>query len=119
MNVSGRRVCMYTTAGNRPNWHYTELGEILGPHFDHFICYELEEYARGRDLGVISELLKAGLVLAGVSSDIIVTAQGYIDATRQLSKIVGQNDLVVILMGSAHNYIPVFRENFSTHKINE
>ena len=119
MNVSGHRVCMYTTAGNRPNWHYTELGEILGPHFDHFICYELEEYARGRDLGVISELLKAGLVLAGVSSDIIVTAQGYIDATRQLSKIVGQNDLVVILMGSAHNYIPVFRENFSTHKINE
>ena len=119
MNIAGRRVCMFTTAGNRPNWHYTELGEILGPHFDHFICYELEEYARGRNPGELSELLRAGLVLAGVSSDLIYTAQGYIDATRQLSKVVGQNDLVVILMASAHNYIPVFRENFSAHKIKE
>ena len=119
MNVSGRRVCMYTTAGNRPDWHYTELGEIFGPHFDHFICYELEKYARGRNPGEISELLKAGLVLAGVSSDLIDTAQGYIEATRQLSKVVGQNDLVVILMASAHNYIPVFLENFSAHKIKE
>ena len=110
---------MYETAGNRPNWHYTELGEILGPHFDHFICYDHQRFRRGRGAGEISDLLKAGLIQAGVSPDCIDTAQGYIDATKQLSQVVGKNDLVVILTGNAYEYLPVFRENFSMHMIRE
>jgi len=117
INVVGRKVCMYVTPGNRPSWQYTELGEILGPHFDRFVCYELEEYRRGRAPGEISNLLKAGLVHAGISPDRIYTAQGYIDATKQLSKIVGENDLVVILMVNIHEYLPVFREHFAAHLV--
>jgi len=117
IKVSGRRVCMYETPGNRPSWHFTELGEILGPHFDHFVCYELEQYRRGRAPGEISHLLKDGLVQAGVSPDRIDTAQGYADATTRLSQVVGDNDLVVILMSSAHEYLPIFREHFSPHRL--
>lgn len=117
IKVSGRRVCMFETPGNRPDWHYTELGEILGPHFDHFVCYELEQYRRGRAPGEIGELLKAGLVRAGVSPDRIDTAQGYGDATERLSQVVGKNDLVVILMPSVHQYMPIFREHFSAHEM--
>lgn len=117
MNFSGRRICMYTTPGNRPNWHYTELGEVLSSHFDHFICYELEKYARGRGSGEILNLLKDGLVKAGVSASCIDTVNGYSQATGRLSEVVGKNDLVVILMGSAYEYMPIFRREFSTHKI--
>ena len=119
LNEAGRRICMYTAAGDRPNWHYSELGEIFGPHFDYFICYELEEYSRGRTPGEITELLKSGLVDAGVSPDSIDTTQGYINATKQLSHIVKQNDFLVILVANAYKYLPIFNEYFSAHKINE
>jgi TolB-like protein len=48
IEVPGRRICMCTTPGDRQHWHYTEIGEALGPHFDHFICFDLEHYRRGR-----------------------------------------------------------------------
>ncbi len=112
IRVSGRRICMFHTAGNRPDWHYAELTEVLAPHFDHFICYELERYRRGRAPGEITNLLEAGLIKAGVSQDRIDLAQGYEDATRKLSKIAGGEDLLVILMVSLHQYLPIFRKHF-------
>jgi len=117
IKVSGRRLCMFETPGNRPDWHFTELGETLGPHFDHFVCYELEMYRRGRAPGEISELLKAGLVQAGVSPNHVDTANGYDDATKRLSQLVGKDDLVVIIMSSAFEYLPIFREHFSKHRL--
>jgi cyanophycin synthetase len=112
MNVSGRRICMYETMGNRPDWHYTELGETLGPHFDRFICYDHVQHRRGRAPGEIPDLLKAGLINAGVSPDCVDTARGYTDATKELMRVVGDNDLVVILTGCAYRFLPVFLENF-------
>ena len=112
MNVPGRRICLYETMGNRPDWHYTELGETLGPHFDHFICYDHAQHRRGRAPGEIPDLLKTGLIHAGVSPDCVDTAQGYTNATKILMKVVGDNDLVVILTGCAYRFLPVFLENF-------
>lgn len=116
VNVSGRRICMFETAGNRPGWHFAEMTEVLAPHFDHFICYDLERYRRGKDPGEISNLLRDGLIKAGVSQGSIDVAQGYEEATRKLSQRTGKGDLLVILMASAHEYLPVFREIFSSHK---
>ena len=113
--VGGRRVCVIHTPGNRPGWHYTELGEVLGPHFDHFVCFELERYRRGRAVGEISDLLKAGLMEAGVHADHIDTAREFTDATRQLSRIVGRDDLVAILGLNVHEFLPVFRKEFAAH----
>lgn len=112
----GRRLCMFETPGNRPAWHYTELGEILGPHFDHFVCYEVEKYQRGRVPGEISALLKDALVNAGVSPQRIDTAQGYADATKRLSKLVKAEDFVTILMPDIHVYLPILREHFAAHE---
>jgi cyanophycin synthetase len=119
MQVSGRKICMFDNVGNRPGWHYTEIGEILGSYFDCFICFELERYRRGRAPGEISDLLKTGLLHAGVIPDRIHTAQGYTDATRALSHVVDEGDLVVILSTSAnpHEYLPVFRSVFDKYKI--
>ncbi|MFT4683869.1 MAG: cyanophycin synthetase [Urechidicola sp.] len=117
VNVSGKRICMYSSVGNRPAWHFKELGEILGPHFDYFICYELKHYRRGLLPGEISNKLKEGLLEVGVSPNCISTAQEYNNATRQLSKIVEEHDFVVILINSAYKYMPIFREYFAKHKI--
>ena len=105
--------------GNRPGWHYKELGETLGPNFDYFICYDHDRYRRGRAAGEIPNLLKAGLFAAGVSSDCVDTAKGYVDATKALARIVEKNDLVVILTGCTYKFLPVFREYFPVPKIKE
>lgn len=62
--------------------------------------------------GEIPDLLKTGLIHAGVSPDCVDTAQGYTNATKELMKVVGDNDLVVILTGCAYRFLPVFLGNF-------
>jgi len=91
---------------------------VLAPQFDHFICYELEKFRRGKSSGEIANLLQTGLMKAGVPQDRIDLAQGYEEATRQLSQIAGKGDLLVVLMDDIHEYLPVFRENFSSHRKN-
>jgi hypothetical protein len=75
----------------------------------------LERYRRGRAVGEISDLLKAGLMEAGVHADHIDTAREFTDATRQLSRIVGRDDLVAILGLNVHEFLPVFRKEFAAH----
>ncbi|MCZ6799601.1 MAG: Mur ligase family protein [Nitrospirae bacterium] len=116
IKVLGRRVCMLSTPGNRPGWHYTELGALLAPHFDHFVCYEVEQYRRGRAVGEILGLLVASLMKAGVNGKHIVAAQGYTDATRQLSRVVGRDDLVVLLGLNVHECLSAFRTEFAAHQ---
>ena len=62
---------------------------------------------------------EAGLFAAGVSSDCVDTAKGYVDATKALARIVEKNDLVVILTGCTYKFLPVFREYFPVPKIKE
>jgi cyanophycin synthetase len=116
LNVPGRRVCMFQSAGNRPDWHFEEMTAMLAPCFDRFICYELATYRRGRASGEISGLLRTGLIKAGVSPDCIDLAQGYEEATCKLLQKAGEGDLLVILMANLHQYLPIFREHFSAHK---
>ena len=108
IKVSGRRICMYETMGNRPNWHYTELGEMLGSHFDHFICYDHVRVSARPCSWRNFVPTKAGLIHAGVSPDCIDTAQGYIEATKQLSQVVGKNDLAAISLVVSTNTYPCF-----------
>lgn len=117
MNVPGQRVCMYETIGGRQDWHYAELGEIFGPHFDHFICYEGGYEMKGRTAEDHLSLLKDGLIHAGVSSKQIDTAHGFDEATKKLSKVVGEKDLVVVLTGRPRELLPIFRKNFSMYEI--
>ena len=115
--VPGRKICMFDTVGNRPDWHYTEFAGVLGPHFDHFVCYDVEKYQRGRAEGEIAGLLKAGLVAVGVAPDRVDTAQGYVEATQRLAEIAGPDDLVVIVMSDTHKYMPIFHEHFARHRV--
>jgi len=119
IEVVGRRICIYNAVGNRPVWHYTELGAVLGPHFDYFVCYESKKYRRGRAVGEISDLLKGGLLAAGIRAEDIDTTIGYTDAIRKLSRIVGKNDLVAILGVDdvPKDFLPVFQTEFAAHHV--
>ncbi len=117
LNISERKVCMFESAGNRPDWHFSELGEILGAYFDDFICYDIKEFRRGREPGEIPQLLKKSLMDAGISANQINTALGYKDATQQLAQVVGTHDFVVILIANPFDYLPIFKEHFIVHQL--
>jgi len=115
--VGGRKLCMFHTLGNRPDWHYTELCEILGRYFDKFVCYEHEVYRRGREVGEISDLLRARLIQCGVSEECILAGRDYAEATRHLSNIAENGDLVVILGTDVRDYLPIFRREYSARHL--
>jgi len=117
ISMDGRKLCMFHTFGDRPDWHYTELCEILGRYFDRFVCYEREVYRRGRDVGEISDLLKARLIQCGVSKEHILTGRDPAEATRQLSNIAETGDLVVILGTDVRDYLPIFRREYSARHL--
>ena len=123
LEVGGGRICMFHTGGEASDGHYDELGDILAPHFDRFVCYEVDKYRKddkyGRDKepGAISELLKAGLVGAGVAPDRIATAGDSSDALSILAQMVERDDFVVILTPNIRKYLPVFEDNFAAHAV--
>ncbi len=56
----GRRLALYTMAGDRRDEDIERVGEILGKSFDQVIIYETVT-ARGRKLGETANLLRQGL----------------------------------------------------------
>jgi len=57
-----RRVVVYTAAGDRRDEDIIEQARILGDAFDEIVVYE-DQCTRGREPGVIIELMKQGLAL--------------------------------------------------------
>lgn len=55
-----RRRALYSAAGDRRDCDMTDLGRMLGDHFDSVILYE-DRYVRGRAEGEIMRLMRQGL----------------------------------------------------------
>jgi cyanophycin synthetase len=55
-----RRRALYSAAGDRRDCDMTELGRMLGNHFDSVILYE-DRYVRGRAEGEIMRLMRQGV----------------------------------------------------------
>jgi cyanophycin synthetase len=109
-------VCMFYSMGNRADWHFTELCEILGSFFERFVCYETEKTRRGREPNEINKILKTRLMATGISECNISLASGYDEATATLAHLASDGDLVVLLAPNAAELMPIFRKNFSMHK---
>jgi UDP-N-acetylmuramyl tripeptide synthase len=110
--VAGRKFCMLTSVGNRPNWHYRELIKVLGPRFDSFVCYEQEHYRRGRAPGEIAGILRSELLRHGVEPDSIDVADDYERALKVLSARPKSGDLVVVLGRLRAEHISAMRNVF-------
>ena len=115
VNVEGRRICMLTSAGNRPDWHFQELVAALRKCFDHFVCYEWEHYRRGRAPGEITGLLIAALLRQGVGADSIDVAHDCESGSTALSAKTKPGDLVVVLGVSKRKDIAMVRTAFARH----
>lgn len=95
--AKGRRLCATTSAGNRPAWHFTEIGQLLAQAFDHFVCYDMKRFRRGRAPGEVAELLRSGLRDAGVNAQCIEVANDCDAAVRRLRQIAKPGDFPMIL----------------------
>ncbi|MGI9522214.1 MAG: Mur ligase family protein [Hyphomicrobiaceae bacterium] len=115
VQVSGRRICMCTTAGNRQAWHFQDYAKTIAKHFDHFVCYEHGKYRRGRAPGEINNLLKSGLLASGVKSTAIELAGDYERGLKSTASIAEAGDLIVLLCSLEGSTIPLIERAFARH----
>ena len=113
MPVKGKRICAFTVAGNRPAWAFEETVAALIGHFDRYICFEFEEYRRGKKPGEITATLFEELKKAGIEQTRISVTQSNMEAARLIAGEAMEDDLVAVLgMGadSVKEYRAAFRE---------
>lgn len=111
--VKGKRICAFTVAGNRPAWAFEETVAALIGHFDRYICFEFEEYRRGKKPGEIAAILSGELKKAGIEEARISVTQSNMEAARLVAGEAMEDDLVAVLgMGadSVEEYRAAFRE---------
>ena len=97
ISVSGRKFCILSCVGNRPDWLFTEVTRNLSETFDYFICTELEEYLRGRTPGEIIVKMQEGFEEAGVSSDRLMAASELEGAISAFAQQAQPGDFLAII----------------------
>lgn len=109
---AGRRICAFTSPGNRPDRQIEDCGKTLAGHFDYYICFEIIEFRRGRAEGGISRRLAHGLLTAGVREDQIASALTQERALAIAAKVAGPDDLLVVLGTDVRTSIVDLRSAF-------
>jgi cyanophycin synthetase len=97
LTCTGRRICAFTSPGNRPDRQIEDCGKTLAGHFDFYICFETIEFRRGRAEGEISRGLEHGLIAAGIREDQIASVTTQQRALAVAAKVAGPGDLLVVL----------------------
>lgn len=113
LEVAGRRLCMVSGVGNRPDSAYDEIAEAVAGHFDHFVCYDCAMYRRQREVGEIAYRIRDGLLARGVSDDRIDVAFEVESGLMHLAPIAAPGDLVAVLGVDAHTALPLVRHVFA------
>jgi cyanophycin synthetase len=117
VKVEGRRLCMLTTVGNRPAWHYRELAAALAEGFDRFVCYERDHYRRGRAPGELIGLLRSELLQQGVEAGAIDVASDYQSGLSMLAAKSQAGDLVAVLGTQKRDDIATLHAAFVPHPV--
>jgi cyanophycin synthetase len=96
LTVNGRRIGIVSAPGDRRDDDIRELGQASAPAFDLILLRE-DDNRRGRETGVVGELLREGLLAAGFPAERI--APGVLDeeeAVRRGLETARPGDLLVI-----------------------
>lgn len=110
--VSGKRICAMTVVGNRPDWAFGESAAALAGHFQRYVCFEREDYRRGRKPGEISERLAEALIAAGVAPASVSVAHTYMDAAKTIAGEAAEEDLVVVFGTNSSALVEQYRAAF-------
>jgi cyanophycin synthetase len=113
MNISGRRFCAVTIAGNRPDWTFAESAAAIKDHFQRYVVYELPRYRRGRKPGEIASGLARALVAAGVDKGLISVVEGNEQAAQLIASEAKPDDFVVVFGSDSRHTIDYYRTAFA------
>ena len=101
--VTGRRIGVVATAGDRRDEDISELGRIAARYFDEIIIRE-DENNRGRPRGETAALIAAGIDAAGPErrTTSVSTILAELDATRAALDLASDGDVVVVCVDHAN-----------------
>jgi len=94
--VLGRRLVVLSAPGDRRDQDIEDIADIAAEHFDHFIC-RCDDHRRGRGEDEVAQMLKARLMLKGVSEDRIDVIPGEPAAIEHALQMAAADDLVLVL----------------------
>ena len=97
LTCAGRRICAFTSPGNRPDHQIEDCGRVVSGHFNYYICFERSDWRRGRAESEIVRRLEHGLLTAGVREDQIASAFTQERALEIAAKVANSDDLLVVL----------------------
>ena len=95
-DISGRKIGVLTMPGDRRDEDILEVAGIAAGHFDHYICRR-DDNPRGRDPDEVPQLLKKGLIDAGVPEDDIELIASEEAANQRALEMARGGDLILIL----------------------
>ncbi|MGH2380151.1 MAG: glutamate ligase domain-containing protein, partial [Candidatus Limnocylindria bacterium] len=102
--VTGRRIGVIATAGDRRDDDIVELGQVAAAYFDEIIVRE-DANNRGRPRGQTAELIVQGIGQANADASRvgpIVTILDELEATRHALDIARDGDVVVVCVDHAN-----------------
>jgi cyanophycin synthetase len=101
--VTGRRIAVVATAGDRRDSDIVELGGVAARFFDEIIVRE-DENNRGRPRGQTAELIASGIEAAGDDrrATRVSTILDELEATRAALDLARDGDVVVVCVDHAN-----------------
>jgi cyanophycin synthetase len=112
LTCGGRRICAFTSPGNRPDHQIEDCGRAVSGHFDYYVCFERSDWRRGRAESEIARRLEHGLLTAGTREDQIASAPTQKRALEIAAKVASSDDLLVVLGTDVRKSIGDLRSAF-------
>jgi cyanophycin synthetase len=110
----GRRLAVYSAAGDRRDDDMIDQGRLLGGEFDRVVVYE-DAYIRGRQPGDITRLIGQGIVAAATPRATAAEAGGTWTSSVQLVLDSARpGDLVLIQADVAEEAMPWLTEKYGS-----
>jgi cyanophycin synthetase len=102
--VTGRRIGVIATAGDRRDRDIRELGRVAAGYFDRIVIRE-DRNPRGRQPGATAELIREGIeaaIAAGARCQKIEVVLDELDATKRALDLGRKGDIVVLCVDHAN-----------------
>ena len=95
LDVSGRRIVVVASPGDRRNEDIVEASNILSGHFDYYFCKD-DDNLRKRKPGEVPKMLQQGFINNGVEASNISLIPDEVEAIDSALNMAKQGDLVMI-----------------------
>ena len=95
LDVSGRRVCVISSPGDRRDEDVSALASTAAGHFDHYIC-KADDNRRGRGDAEIPEMIRNQLIAQGVDKSAVEVIADEKDSVAHALSFCDAGDLLVV-----------------------